>query len=406
MRVATDLARPVFATAPPADHERLFVVEQHSGKIKIYFRSSGTLDHDSPFLTIGNLAKGQEQGLLGLAFHPDYASNRRFYTNRTRSDGASVIEEYQVSANPNVAATPRTRRLLVIAQPQSTHNGGWLGFGPDGYLYIAVGDGGGRDDAGTGHTPDTGNAQDTTKLLGKILRIDVDATGSTTPYAIPASNPFVGTGAREEIWAYGLRHPWRPSFDRLTGDLYIADVGQNTIEEVNFQPANSAGGENYGWRLREGTTATPTGGVGGSQPSGGINPIFDYPHSSTQFAVTGGYVHRGSVADLQGSYVFGDLSARIWALDFDGSDPSEFDGTNFSNFRELTAQLAPQQGEIENLASFGEDADGNLYIVDLGSTRNPGTSDGELFLIVPEPGSAWLQLAALGALLVRLRLRR
>lgn len=409
VRVATGLARPVFATAPPNDRDRLFVVEQHSGEVKILDLVTGILDHANPFLSVADLSTGNEQGLLGLAFHPSYASNGLFYIHRTRPDNlnddpvdaasSNVIDEYQVSNDPNVALPEPTRELLVISQPQSNHNGGWLGFGPDGYLYIAVGDGGGSNDNGGGHSPGTGNAQDLSKLLGKILRIDVDSAGVGTVYAIPATNPFALAASGREIWAYGLRHPWRPSFDRLTGDLFIADVGQNTREEVNFQPASSEGGENYGWRLREGTIATPTGGVGGARPPGAIDPIHDYANDfPTQFAVIGGTVHRGPVAALQGSYVFGDNSGALWALDFDGSDPQDFDGTNFTNLRSLNSELTPDVGSISAISSFAEDADGNLYILDI--------EDGELFKIVPEPNSILAHFAALTALALLAKKRR
>ena len=206
----------------------------------------------------------------------------------------------------------------------------------------------------------------------------------------------------DEIWAYGLRNPWRPSFDRETGDLWIADVGQNTKEELNFQPADSSGGENYGWRLREGTIPTPTplppeSPVGGPKPPGAIDPIHEYDHTAQlpNRSITGGYVYRGPIAELQGKYFFADFTngSTVWSLRFDGSEPSEFDGSNFVDFEDWTQRLGPNVGAISFISSFGEDAAGNLYLIDLG-VGGPG----EIFQVVPEPASAVLVGAALAAL--------
>jgi hypothetical protein len=258
------------------------------------------------------------------------------------------------------------RRILGFAQPFTNHNGGWMAFGPDGFLYIASGDG------GSGNDPQN-NAQDVTNnFLGKMLRIDVGGddfpTDSTRNYAIPASNPFVGQTGDDEIWAYGLRNPWRSSFDRATGDLYIADVGQNVWEEINVQPSSSLGGENYGWRLREGLVPTPT--VGGDKPLGAIDPIYVYRHGTgldQGYSVTGGYVYRGPIQELNGNYFFADFSrSRVWSLRFNGDAPAEFNGTNYRDYTPWTSLLRPDVGTIRDIASFGEDAQGNLYIVDYG----------------------------------------
>jgi len=377
-RVATGLSRPVFATAPPGDEDRLFIVEQRSGstgRVRILELDTGTL-RATPFLSVPNVSAGNEQGLLGMAFHPDYASNGFFFVDFTDAAGDTVIRRYTVSADPDVADPLSAQLVLSIDQLQANHNGGWIGFGPDGYLYVASGDGGGSDDNDAGHTAGTGNAQDVTdNLLGKILRIDVD--GDDFPadpdrnYAIPPDNPFVGEAGDDEIWAYGLRNPFRASFDRLTGDLYIGDVGQNAREEIDVQPAGSPGGENYGWRLREGTIATPTGGVGGPPPPGAIDPIYDYSHGGGPLegnVVTGGVVYRGPARSLQGRYVFADfLTARIWTLRWDGSDPADFDGTNFSEFVDWgdAPAFEPDEGSLQQISSFGEDAAGNVYIVSL-----------------------------------------
>ena len=405
-RVASGLTRPVYATAPAGDYGRLFIVEQ-TGKIKILDLTTGQID-PTPFLQISDLALGQEQGLLGLAFHPDYATNGYFYVNRVDATGTTRIERYQVSANANVA-NPTPTPVLAIAQPQANHNGGWLGFGPDGYLYASTGDGGGGDDNGrgshAGHRQRAGSHRQPARQDPAPRRRPLRRTGRN--YGIPASNPFVGVAGDDEIWAYGLRNPWRPSFDRETGDLWIADVGQLVKEEVNFQPADSPGGENYGWRLREGTIATPTPlppgtPVGGDKPAGAIDPIHEYDHTSqVPFrAITGGYVYRGPVAELQGKYFFADFSSasKIWSLTFDGSDPTEFDGTNFSDLQDWTQLLAPDVSAIGDISSFAEDAAGNLYILDLGGVFVPTPGGGEIFRVVPEPASAMLVGVALAAL--------
>jgi hypothetical protein len=308
------------------------------------------------------------------------------FVNLTVEDGRTEIRRYRVSTDPDVADPQSEQLVLGYAQPQSNHNGGWLGFGPDGYLYISAGDGGGANDSSSGHTQGSGNAQDITdNPLGKVLRIDVD--GDAFPaddarnYAIPPSNPFVDATGDDEIWSYGLRNPWRASFDRMTGDLYIGDVGQGAREEIDVQPAGSAGGENYGWRLREGTIATP--GVGGSRPAGAIDPIYDYTRGAGPFqgfSVTGGYVYRGPVAEIRGQYFFADYSSeRIWSLVYDGSEPGGFDGSNFTDLIDRTVELAPGGSlDINQISSFAEDDSGNLYILDLG---------GEIFRIVATPDS-------------------
>nr|MDP7290032.1 PQQ-dependent sugar dehydrogenase [Phycisphaerae bacterium] len=333
-RVGSGFNRPIFATSPVGDFDRLFVAEQHTGRIRILDPDTGTINA-TPFLDINSLATGNEQGLLGMAFDPDYATNGFFYVNVTVSGGTTHIRRYQISANPDIANAASAQTVMTYSQPFSNHNGGWLGFGPnDGLLYISSGDGGAGNDPG-------GRGQDiTNNLLGKMLRID--PSGDDFPadagrnYANPASNPFVGVTGDDEIWAYGLRNPWRSSFDRVTGDLYIADVGQNAREEVDFQPVASSGGENYGWRLREGTIATPTGGVGGNAPPGAVDPIYEYTHgggAAQGFSITGGYVYRGPVADIQGHYFFADyVTDRIWSF--------RYDGVSLTEFTDRTAQFA------------------------------------------------------------------
>ena len=382
---ATGFSAPVFVTSPPGDTNRLFVVEQ-GGRIKIVDRSTGDVN-STPFLNVsGQLRTGGERGLLGLAFHPDYADNGLFYLNMSVNsfaggDHATNIREYRVSAgNPDVADANSGSTILRFTQPFGNHNGGWIDFGPnDGLLYIATGDG------GSGNDPQN-NAKDiTNKLLGKMLRIDVNGDDfpgdSNRDYAIPQSNPFVGVAGDDEIWAYGLRNPWRNSFDRATGDLIIGDVGQNAREEIDFQRADSAGGENYGWRLREGTIATP--GVGGNPPQGAVEPVYDYGHGGGTFeghSVTGGYVYRGPIASLRGQYFFGDYSNnKIWSIEIDRNSGELVDGSRVDR----TEQFGFEGRDIPHISSFGEDDRGNLYIVShLDASFRPNS--GSIYRIVLE----------------------
>ena len=381
-RVATGLNGPMYVTFPPGDQERLFVAER-GGTIRIFDRTTQSL-RGTPFISISDIGLSGEQGLLGLAFDPNYATNGHFYVNLVEPGGAfgngvTHIRRYTLSGDPDVADPASATTILTYDQPATNHNGGWIGFSPsDGFLYVASGDGGGSNDPND-------NGQNLSTLLGKMLRIDVtddDFPGDADlNYAVPAGNPYADDGdanTLDEIWAYGLRNPFRAGFDSATGDLYIGDVGQNAREEVNAQPAGHPGGINYGWRLREGTIATPTGGVGGPKPQDAVDPIYDYPHGSGPTegsSVTGGAVYRGPVSELQGQYIFGDyIFDNLWSLEFDGSDPSTHDGTNYVNFTNRTDDFVPNAGTIANMTCFGTDADGNMYITDL--------VDGELFMIV------------------------
>jgi hypothetical protein len=383
LRVATSLDRPVFLTSAPGDATRAFIAEQHTGEVRILRLPSYTLEN-TPFVTVPGISAGNEQGLLGLAFHPDYETNGYFYVYITDPD--SRVLRYQVSLDPDVANAGSETQILEFAQPHLNHNAGWIGFGPDGYLYIASGDGGGGYDNGTGHTSGIGNAQDlTNNFLGKIIRVDVDVDDFPMDpgrnYAVPADNPFVGVAGDDEIWAYGLRNPYRASFDRATGDLYIGDVGQETCEELNVQPS-------------------------------AIDPILDYPHPGNSercsdpgtgyegFAVTGGLVYRGPIAELQGRYFFADFSTeKVWSLLWDGSAPSSFDGTNYTDLTDHSSdpRFTPDLGSIGSISSFGEDAGGNLYVLDL--------FGGEVFL-VPEPGGMTSRMAGLLCVAALARVRR
>jgi uncharacterized repeat protein (TIGR01451 family) len=332
--VASGLDHPALVTYAGDGSARLFILEQ-PGQIKIV--QNGVVLSPSFLDLRAKVSYGGERGLLGLAFHPAYTTNGYFYVNYTRlSDGATVVERYQVSANPNLALPGSAFQILVIPQPYANHNGGHLAFGPDGKLYIGMGDG------GSGGDPQN-LAQNINSLLGKMLRIDVD---SALPYGIPSDNPFVGKAGADEIWALGLRNPWRFSFDRQTGDLWIGDVGQNVWEEVDFQPGG-VGGLNYGWRCYEGTHAynlNPAC-VGVQTP-----PVAEYNHSEGQ-SVTGGFVYRGKrFPALTGYYFYADFSqGKIWSLQKTGSTWS-------SPLLVLDTPFA--------ISSFGEDQEGEVYITD------------------------------------------
>jgi glucose/arabinose dehydrogenase len=341
--VVSGLDHPV-SIAHTAD-TRLFVVEQ-PGRIVIV---DGTHVLPEPFLDIRSLVQyGGEQGLLGIAFDPDYAHNGFFYIDYTSraGNGDTVIARYSVSStDANRADAASARTLLTIDQPFANHNGGQLQFGPDGYLYIGMGDGGSGGDPGN-------RAQNLGELLGKLLRLDVR---NTSGYTVPASNPFVGrAGARGEIWAYGLRNPWRFSFDRVTGDLWIADVGQGDWEEIDFQPAASIGGENYGWRRMEGTHCfNPS---TNCQDASFVMPVLEYGHDDGACSITGGYVYRGArYPRLQGTYIYGDYcNGRI-----DGATRLSDGSVRAFNLLETTLAIS----------TFGEDVAGELYVADYDAGR-------------------------------------
>ncbi len=360
-RIGNGLSRPVFATSAPGDADSLFVLEQHAGTIQRIDLSTGTR---STFVTLpgGTLSTGNEQGLLGLAFHPDYQTNGHYYLYYTDTSNATRVREY-TRQSPTQGSPTATRDILSFSQPYRNHNAGWIGFGPDNYLYIASGDG------GSGNDPDNNSQTITNNLLGKILRVDVNgddfASDSSRNYSIPPSNPFAGQTGDDEIFAYGLRNPYRCSFDRATGDLWIGDVGQAAREEIDVLVAGSSG-QNFGWKIREGTL--------GPSVAGAIDPVYQYSRGGGDnqgFSVTGGYVYRGSIAELDGHYFFADyVSDRIWSFKFNGDDQANFDGTNFTNFSDWTDRIEnalPGQafGSVTNVSSFGEDDAGNLIIVSL-----------------------------------------
>jgi glucose/arabinose dehydrogenase len=346
--VTSSFDRPVDLQTP-ADRSRLFVVEQ-AGRIRIL--RGGTVV-PTPFLDITDRVfdDANEKGLLGLTFHPRFAENGRFFVNYTgRND--THIAEFRSAPGADVADPATERTLLIVAQPFSNHKAGQLAFGPDGFLYFGLGDG------GSGGDP-FGNGQNLGALLGKLIRLDVDRA---QPYAVPSDNPFVSRpGARPEIWAYGLRNPWRFAFDRVTGDLFIADVGQGTVEEIDAEPAPRRGGQNYGWNVTEGSRCfSPA----TNCPRDGITfPVVEYTHAEG-CSVTGGVVYRGCrMPGYAGTYFYGDFcTGFVSSFRLESGRPVDQ--------RDWTAQL----GRRRNLSSFGVDADGEVYMLELG---------GEIYRIVP-----------------------
>jgi glucose/arabinose dehydrogenase len=348
--VTTNLTSPVFMTAPPNDRTRLFIVEQ-GGLIRIFNLTTNSL-LTTPFLNIRNLIStaGGEEGLLGLAFDPQYDTNRQFYVFYTNTSGNIVIARYLGNAaNPNLADASATMLLTVTHPTFSNHNGGMLAFGPDGCLYVGIGDGGGVGDPNN-------NGQNVNTSLGKLLRIN-PATGGPCTNNIP--NPF----GQSAVWSFGLRNPWRFSFDRVTHDLYIGDVGQGAREEIDVSPAPNAGRAlNYGWRLMEGFLCfIPASNCN----TGGLTlPLLDYPHLNGACSVTGGYVYRGSaIPALQGTYFYGDFCAGfVRSFRYQNGQPTE---------QTEWPLLSPPGGSV---TSFGEDAAGELYVM---------TQGGGLFKFVP-----------------------
>ena len=374
---ATGLSGPVEITH--AGDSRLFVVQQ-SGAIRI-LNADGTLKPNN-FLTLTNstISTGGERGLLGLAFHPQYASNGYFYVNYTRAgDGATVIARYAVDPNNPDAALPTGTVLLTVSQPFTNHNGGTIKFGPDGYLYIGMGDGGSGGDPGN-------RAQNINENLGKMLRINVDLPNGNVLYTNPADNPFVGVDGNDEIWAVGLRNPWKFSFDRVSGDLWIADVGQNAVEEINHVAATAAG-LNYGWKCYEGNAVyTP----GCANPNTTYTyPVATYPHSGGACSITGGYVYRGSAyPGLVGKYFFADLCLnRVGMVDT---------ATNAIAYSATFSTGNPNNTSF-SWTSLGEDVNGELYIASASLGKIYRITDttlavqqfgGNMFEITPNPANS------------------
>lgn len=363
-----DLDAPTFVAAPAGD-DRLFVVER-AGEIRIY--QNGSL-LATPFLSIDGVDTTSEGGLLGLAFPADYATSGLFYVYYTSAGLTSRVSQFAVSGDPNLADVSRELNFFSLRQPFNNHNGGTLAIRGD-FLYLGLGDGGGANDPGD-------RAQDNTNPFGQIVRWNI-STG------VPSSL---------EAYAYGLRNPFRFSFDRLSGDLYIGDVGQDAREEIDIQAGTDTGFLNYGWDVEEGTRCNDP---DPSEPPCGsaafADPMWEYDHSGIGFcsgSVTGGIVYRGSIAEIYGHYFFADYCKNtIWSFAWDG------DAVVSGEVTDRTSQFAPPEGTLDRIAAFGEDGFGEMYIVDLG---------GELYRVVPEPAVGGLRagIAAL-ALLARCRRRR
>ena len=332
----------------PAGEQRIFILSEVNG---VHVIDNGVVQ-PTLYLDLTSVVQGAAERVLGFEFHPDYVNNGRMWVSYMDPTNTTHVVEYQRDANnPNRADVASAVHLFgPTQQPANIHNWYDMHFGPDGMLYLGFGDGGGANDPNE-------HAQDLTVTYGKILRIDVD-TGIPGTYTVPPGNPFVGTpGAAPEIWHYGVRSPWRFSFDSMTGDFWLGDVGQAAWEEIDFAPAGVSG-VNFGWRCREGEHCTGLSNCVGCPSALAIDPVVEYPHLEGRCAVVGGYVYRGSAIPwLDGTYFYGDFcSGRIWSL--------EYDGTTVSNFVERSAELDPENGVIRLVTSFGEDASGELYVLD------------------------------------------
>lgn len=373
-QIAEGLTRPVYMTQPPGESARSFVVEK-IGRVRI-LRGNDVADDAFLDVSANVTERYDELGLLGLVFHPKYADNGRFYVYYSTLEGDTVFNrlvEYTVSStNPDLADPSTARILFEVQKPEDNHNGGNLQFGPDGYLYIGTGDGGGGGDQ---HGA-TGNAQNLGSLLGKMLRIDVDGTGAgpNGNYGIPAGN-MTGDGIQPEIWSYGLRNPWRYSFDPCTGEMYIGDVGQDEIEEVDVEPAQT-GGRNYGWRLMEADTCfNPKTGCDASTQNL-VLPVASYTHEVGQ-SITGGYVYRGSeIPNLRGTYLYADYESKIiFALRMQNGQIAQDQNDITDNIN--------ANGEVAGISSFAQDNAGNLYAIDYGGPGQANAQAGRIFRVDP-----------------------
>jgi len=401
--LAGGFSQPLFLTTTPDDASTLYVVEK-TGRVKTVDAATGSVT--GTFLDLSSqVSTNSERGLLGIAFAPDHAASGEFYANYTNFSGTSTIARFRRSASDTSVADPAGRTILQIGQPFVNHNGGWIGFSPNepDNLWYSVGDGGSFNDP-------QDNAQNPFSRLGKLLRLDVSGSDFSRSFTIPADNPFIGNdpgNIDDLVVADGLRNAFRASFDRATGDLYLADVGQDFREEVSLLPAGELG-FNFGWRDREGYLATPTGGIGGPKPPRHADPIFDYAHDATSAAagtpgtglrpvlgqsITGGYVYRGEDLgpDFQGKYFFADfVTDRIFTLDVDAAQGLDelADFNDLENldlpFQEVTDTFFPG-GNPGGWSSFGEDADGELYLISIGGNvyrldfdTTPGDADFDL----------------------------
>ena len=366
-RLAAGFDQPLFVTDSGDSSGRLFVVEQ-TGLVRLLDVASGTIDLTPVLDVTASITTGGERGLLGFTTAPDFGSSGLIYVNVTNLEGDTEIRRYQLSQSDPIQADPASEDvILTIAQFAENHNGGWIGFGFDDLLYIATGDGGGAGDPAS-------NGQDSSTLLGSILRIDPSVddfpNDPNRDYGIPASNPFSNAGGAPEVFATGFRNPYRASFDRSTGDLYIGDVGQDDVEEIDRIP-NALPGLNFGWNILEGTQVFSGG------PSNGLQaPLVEYLHGSGTLegnSVTGGVVYRGPIEELQGNYIFADFDTNnIWSINVDALDLASQPTIVAADFQIRTQEFAPDVGSFDGLTSFGEDSAGNLYLTDI---------DGEVFVL-------------------------
>ena len=356
-RVGTGFTQPLYLAGLPGTTQ--VVVLEKGGRIRVLDPATGAIDPVDFLDVSGETSAAGEGGLLGLAFSPDFATDRTFYINMTNNTGDTEIRRYQMFSGSLTQADPATADLiLTFDQPQANHNAGWIGFAPDGLMVVPTGDGGGAGDP-------NGYAQNPNSLLGKILRIDVSGddfpTDDARDYAIPPGNAFTGAAGRPEIFALGVRNPFRCSFDEVSGDLFIGDVGQDAVEEVD-RLSMSDGGTNFGWNIQEGTQD-----YGGADRTDLVDPVIEYSHGSgmTQGqSITGGYVYRGNLELIKDHYVFADfVSNNVWAVPVDdlGLDRTVFG----SEFLRINGSLRPETGTVESISSFGEDNDSNLYIVSI-----------------------------------------
>jgi glucose/arabinose dehydrogenase len=372
-RIISGVSSPVWVgtCGRPGDN-RIFVVEQNQADIEIF---TDGVKNNVPYLNLDSITTvttGGERGLLGVAFHPDYEENAYVFINYTGAGGATFIDRFTAYA-PDANRVDASSRVQVMSfnQPYTNHNGGWIGFGPDGMLYVATGDGGSANDPQC-------NAQNPNSPLGKLLRVDVDSIDSTGSYSVPADNPFVGVpGVLPEIFHFGLRNPWRCSFDPVTGDLYMGDVGQNLREEVSISPLGSSGG-NYGWRIQEGELCNGLGACTAAPGCGSASylpPVHTYSHGGGNCSITGGIVYRGcAIPDLSGTYFFSDYcSGKIWSFELVGGVTTAF--------TDRTAELDPAGPlGIGGVTAFGTDHEGEMLIADY--------FGGEVFRLIPASGAA------------------
>lgn len=343
VKIIDGLDKPVFLTAPNDTTDALYILEK-PGRVMIYDRLSKKILKD-PLVDIRKQIniKMNEQGLLGMAFSPSYQNDRKFYLYYTDSEGNTQVSRFTQDSKGSQISE---EKLLSVNQDFRNHNGGWIGFGPDNYLYIALGDGGSRNDPKQ-------RAQDKSHLLGKLLRIDVS---NSKGYTIPKDNPFIADSeVRGEIFSYGLRNPWRCSWDFETNQLYIADVGQNQWEEINAVSSKELKGANFGWRAREATHQTPTKKIGGKKQKDAIDPIYEYNHSKGR-SITGGYVYRGNIESIKGHYFYADwVKPQIKSI--------VYNGTEISSEQDWTFHFAQRGKPITHISSFGVDPQGELYII-------------------------------------------